>query len=792
MIRKITIRTKILANMLLIVTVLSASLIGVQYYFAKRMAYDAASKAFHQMADKVVTVVQARDELARHTLDLMAEYPGITHAPRAHHQAELMRLLATPMRDDENIYAVYLGYGNGDLFETVNLNSDASLRKFYHVPEGSRWMVIKVFDENGTRVRHFDFFDASYRWAGHRKEPAHYTVLPRPWYRLALDHPGTVSRTEPYLFYNLKKPGITYVKQVDRNATVLALDFTLRHLGALFRSLKFAPDNEITMFTGAGKVVASSETKPETFARFARGAVDARSAGHVFAYERDGKRRLGMRMPLDPNRADGVQIGFSVDEATMLKPYLRVLPFELAAALLVMLAMLPLVRFTTERIVRPIRALMAENDKIKARRFDEVRPVPTPIVEFRQLSHSLVQMAQSIRDYQASQKRLLDGFIRLIAEAIDAKSPYTGGHCRRVPVIAEMLARAAQAKTEGAFADFRFDDAEAWEAFERGAWLHDCGKITTPEYVVDKATKLETIYNRIHEIRTRFEVLWRDAEIAYWRGRIRGEDEKVLAQALEEERGWLQEAFAFVAEANIGAESTDKNACERLREIASRTWQRHFDDRLGISEEEARRKPAQAPELPETEHLLDDKPEHRIVRENFDEESYRAQGFTTPVPELLYNRGELYNLCIPYGTLTPEERYKIQEHVIMTIKMLERLPFPEAMRRIPEYAGTHHESLDGSGYPRGLDAAQLSVPARMMAIADVFEALTAADRPYKQAKTLSESLAIMAKMVENGHLDGEVFKLFLQSGVYLEYAKKYLKPKQIDTVDMEALLLKVG
>jgi plasmid stability protein len=322
-----------------------------------------------------------------------------------------------------------------------------------------------------------------------------------------------------------------------------------------------------------------------------------------------------------------------------------------------------------------------------------------------------------------------------------------------------------------------------------GAWLHDCGKITTPEFVVDKATKLETLYNRIHEVRMRFEVLWRDLEITYLRRLMEGEERETLQAWLESERRRLQEDFAFVAECNLGSEAMDPARKARLKEIARRTWMRHFDDRLGLSDVELRRYAESPPRpLPVEEPLLADRPEHIEERTGFDEEAYRKKGFKLEVPRHLYNRGELYNLGVERGTLTPEERFKIEEHVIMTIEMLEQLPYPEGMERIPEYAGTHHETLDGTGYPRRLDASSLSIPARIMAIADIFEALTASDRPYKKSKTLSESLRIMAKMVAEGRLDAELFTLFIRRKIYLRYARAHLGPGQIDEVDEEKIL----
>jgi HD-GYP domain-containing protein (c-di-GMP phosphodiesterase class II) len=153
-------------------------------------------------------------------------------------------------------------------------------------------------------------------------------------------------------------------------------------------------------------------------------------------------------------------------------------------------------------------------------------------------------------------------------------------------------------------------------------------------------------------------------------------------------------------------------------------------------------------------------------------------------PEREANLGEIYNLSISRGTLTEEDRYRINEHMAQTIVMLESLPWPRHLRRVPEYAGGHHEKMDGSGYPRGLRREQMSIPARVMAIADIFEALTAADRPYKPPKTLSESMRIMQRMVREGHIDPELFRLFVESGVYREYAQRFLKPEQIDAVDL--------
>ena len=388
-----------------------------------------------------------------------------------------------------------------------------------------------------------------------------------------------------------------------------------------------------------------------------------------------------------------------------------------------------------------------------------------------------------------AQKQLLDAFIELIAGAIDAKSPYTGGHCQRVPELTKMLARAACDQTEGPFKDFDLTE-DQWYELHIAGWLHDCGKVTTPEYVVDKATKLETIFDRIHEVRMRFEVLKRDAEIKYLQARLDGGDEAKLKADLDAELAALDDDYAFIAECNVGGEFMADDKLERVAQIADREWTRTLSDRIGISYDEAKRRERQ-PEaaLPATEKLLADRYDQVIEREAQDlMPADNRWGFNMTVPEHKFNLGEVYNLCIGRGTLSEEDRYKINEHMVQTIKMLESLPFPRHLRRVPEFAGGHHEKMDGTGYPRGLNESDMSVPARIMAIADIFEALTAADRPYKLPKKLSESVKIMGFMEKDSHIDGELFKLFLGSGVYKEYGERFLMPEQIDDVDVAQYL----
>jgi len=390
--------------------------------------------------------------------------------------------------------------------------------------------------------------------------------------------------------------------------------------------------------------------------------------------------------------------------------------------------------------------------------------------EIESLVEALAAQAAIALDNQVlmrAQRDLLDALIQILAGAIDAKSPYTSGHCERVPAIAKMMAEAACATKEGPYASFSLSDAE-WYELHVAAFLHDCGKVTTPEYVMDKATKLEVIHNRIHEVRARFEILRRDAEVAYWRTVAEGGNEAQARATRDAEFARLEDDFAFIADCNIGGEFMSPERMERVRAIGGRPWVRHFDRTAGLSwQERERHADGAPPPPPAVEPLLSNRPDHHVDG---------------------YDFGEIYNLCISRGTISEEERQKINDHIVVTQQMLDKMPFPEHLARVPEIAGNHHEKMDGTGYPRGLTGDEMSPLARMMAIADVFEALTASDRPYKVPKTLNESVGILSFMVKDDHIDPDLFELFLTSGVYKTYAETFLRPEQVDEVDVDRYL----
>ncbi len=481
---------------------------------------------------------------------------------------------------------------------------------------------------------------------------------------------------------------------------------------------------------------------------------------------------------------DGEYLAVVVPESIVMAQVYQRVYTTLGITMLIMGLLLPLAWVFGSPIVKPIRKLIHQTHKIKRREFDAVEPVDSNIKEVWELSNSIQEMAQEIKQREKQQQDFVDAFIQLIAQAIDDKSPYTAGHCNRVPELGMMLARAAEKSQSGQFEAFKFENDNERREFRIAAWLHDCGKITTPEHIVDKGTKLEANYNRIHEVRMRFEVLWRDAEIEFLQSQLSStlNKEEALTQ-LHSKKQQLQEDFGFIATANVGGEFMSDGKVERIKQIAAQTWQRHFDDRLGLSPFEELNKSESEVRLPVTEPLLSDRPEHIVKRIRplvFDP----SFGINVDVPEHQYNLGEVYNLSISRGTLTAEDRFKINEHMISGIKMLEALPFPAELSNVPRYASTHHETLKGTGYPRKLSAKDLSIPERILVIADIFEALTAADRPYKKAKPVSVAIDILYKMALDEHVDIELFRLFLSSGVYKEYAEQFLPEEQIDAVDI--------
>ncbi|WP_339615177.1 HD domain-containing phosphohydrolase [uncultured Gilvimarinus sp.] len=1036
----LSIRVIVLALVALAVLLTAACAISLQYYFSRQMAIEHGVERYQKAAVSAGGFIEAIERRAEQVSSLLTRYPSLLKVDSPSEVAKVRNLFAEVLGNNELFYSIYLGFPNGDFFEVVNLDTDASLRSAVKATKDDRWLVNRVRESAQGRIREFYYFDKDFNLRAERQEPSRYDVRQRRWFNESTS--VEVLKSEPYVFQYIQAPGQTYSVRFPDSDVVLGIDITLQSFSQYLRDQNLGDNAELFVYDDSGEVLGSNllsgnsssnaNTAPISLSKRDRAYLDSlgpirvsneldwapidfSEAGRPKGYSIDLLRLLAQKLQLNLQFINGYRWQelvekFSAGELDVLQPlfsssanrrlglfsdalaelpyavvsksgsapitnvmdlkslkvaapsgwtithflrqsigvknivevedtqeallavqsgradatidydavlrhtagklflnslqfgpqltdqrlpqtlYLAVHPSQerllglinlalmsvtddewlqlenkwlgsdanpdsdlarvpypfllgvgqevrlkekmikrkvhgvdhfvlitpigsgagkqsyfaavipvkevLASTLnrvrtaiwitaLCLLLLLPFVWLLARPIVRPILALAEKSNLVKERRFDHVIYTRSRVTELNELAISMTNMADSICAHEEIQRTLMDSFIQLIAEAIDEKSPYTGGHCARVPELGLMLADAAHASSAPAFADFQFKNKEQWREFKIAAWLHDCGKITVPEYVVDKSVKLETIYNRIHEVRTRFEVLLRDAEIDYWQARAQGLYSEVELQAQRDGRvAQLHEDFAFVAKANIGGEFMDQDDIDRLTQIGAQTWQRHFDRNLGISAAEQARVERLPQELPATEKLLDDRPEHIVLRtRSVDYEPYLE--IDMEVPEYLYNRGELYNLSIARGTLTREERFKINEHMISTIRMLDRLPFPPELARVPRYASTHHEAVNGTGYPRKLKGDQLSVPEKVLVVADIFEALTAADRPYKEAKSIAAAIDIMAGMVDRGHIDGAVFELFLTSGVYLKYAREYLSPVQIVDVNIQ-------
>ena len=784
---KMSIKTKVFITFLSLVGIVALSLLFSQYYFSEKLAIESTNKTFSSISKNISEHLRKEAVNIRNILKAKSKHKDILEPITFNPVHPSLQGLIQVLQIKSNLHAIYFAHSDGKFYEVIDMGNRPLLFQTLNAPKSTRWTVITIIDN----IQQNAFLNENFELIAKRSFSKKYDPRMRPWYTKAVNAKDIIN-TMPYFFSNIHQMGISYAKELETKGVVLVVDYTMEQLNSILALQRSADVAEVFIVDNSGNKYASSEFNDQKYLENSMDTIEkhtldrelmeaavSKKTDKIIKYSKGNQHYFVMLNAL--LNAEGY-VGIKVDADKLLKVHRDNISYSFLIALLLLLLAIPIIYVSTNSIVKPIKALILENNKIKERKFSEVNAIETNIRELQELSDSLLSMSQSIKIHERSQEELLNSIIKLIAEAIDEKSPYTGKHCERVPTIAKMLLNAVNSSNATAFKDFSLSTKDELREFEIGSWLHDCGKVTTPEYVVDKSTKLETIYNRIHEIRMRFEVLWRDIQIEYLQ-------KNISLEKLYEQQKQLHEDFEFVASVNIGGEFMSVEKQERIKKIAMMQWQRNFDDRIGLGQVETLRcKTETSGSLPATEQLLNDKTEHIVERENFNYKEYEEEGFKMDVPEYLYNYGEIYNLCIEKGTLTEEERYKINEHVIMSIKMLEKIPFPSNLTRIPEYAGTHHETLIGTGYPKQLKKSELSIPSRIMAIADIYEALTASDRPYKKAKTLSESIKIMSFMVKDQHIDKDLFELFLTSGIYKIYADKYLKTGQIDDVEIDDYL----
>ncbi|WP_300417534.1 HD domain-containing phosphohydrolase [uncultured Pseudoalteromonas sp.] len=780
--------------------------ISLHYYFSEKLVLQTKTEQFKSTSQQIADHITRINQRVDNTLSVMI-HDNRLFSGNFDENNSLRNILIEVLNKHPDFHSLLLGYANGDFIEVVNLRGHAQLPKPNDLRDEDRWLIFKVLGQGESRHQTTYYLDENLSLNRKYKQTPDYDPRKRLWFNDA--KVGTVTKTQQYIFNLLKIPGYTYTIKSEQTGGVLAIDVASSSLSAFLikqqQKMQFLVSSEMYVYRGDGEIIAKSKTQGhhhsfddlskiiKTNEQTIGLANGQHQLGKMLSVNEDGveKYMFVLQLPLSSEMQSDEIDYFAVlvaknDVLAIIKEKIQI---SILVTGLCLLLLLPVSWFFASSIVNPILKLVGENKKIQQRDYNEVSTLSSHILEIHYLASSMVDMSRSIEQHENSQKALMESFVELIAQAIDDKSPYTAGHCERVPELGIWLADAASGSTDEAFSDFSFKTPDERREFRLAAWLHDCGKITTPEHIVDKGTKLETIYNRIHEVRTRFEVLLRDAKITYYEQLLaHPEQQSVLKQKLEQQTEKLHADFSFIAACNVGGEFMDEAQLSRLHEVASIKWQRHFDASLGLSPlEEMRMADLKNQHLPVEESLLSDKPSDLIPHEKAVEYP-ESLGINMAIPEYKYNLGEVYNLSVARGTLTAEDRFKINEHVISTIRMLGSVPFPKELAKVPRYASTHHETLKGTGYPRKLTAEQLSIPERVLVLADIFEALTAADRPYKKAKPLSVAIDILAKMVADQHVDEDVFKLFLTSGIYLKYAKRYLNPEQIDDVDIAKYL----
>ena len=363
-------------------------------------------------------------------------------------------------------------------------------------------------------------------------------------------------------------------------------------------------------------------------------------------------------------------------------------------------------------------------------------PVNNEVIAFSQdyenLSESLAsQAAVSITNAKliSNMTELFEAFVKVMATAIDEKSPVTGGHIRRVADLTLTMAEVIHNHDEGAFKDRKFSPDQMYE-LRIAAYMHDIGKVTSPVEIVEKAKKLQTIFDRIHYIRLRMDYIIQKVKLEGQQKKIEllerkadlAEIKKVELKS-EKQIQEMEDIRLFINKCNEPGEFLEDETLDKLKEISLRTY--------------------------------------------LDNEG-QQQPFIT--------EDELLNLSIRRGSITDAERKKMQDHAAVTLKMLKQIPFTKKLKNIPSFAGAHHEFINGKGYPLGLKGDEIPFEGKLMAVTDIAEALTASDRPYKKAMPLETVYRILRSMAKNGELDNDMVELFINEEIYKTYQEKHESP----------------
>lgn len=748
--------------------------IALQFYFSLISARDSISHKYQTESIYIKQMLKQEQQTAENYMALLADFKYLIIGKQF--SSEALPILANMMHKNPLYSSVYLGFPNGDLQQFIDLdNADNITQQMPETEsesESARWLLISKSYQGKQSIIQYSYFDQSLTLV---KERQSYKSdgAKLAWYQQAL-----LAQSSPSI-------GKTYAMTIAKTEAVLALDV---NSSSLSNSLKIETEqqdnnlNEFYVFIKNGTILESNQSTTNTNITpvFSTSVLDELTQHSTNLNTLNSITIEQTAYYAYVAKVDGANnyLAFLIPQKTLFLSNIHQL---IIVGLSGFILTLCLSWLFSSSLTRKLKMLLITVEEAKESRFKKLKTIETGITEFQQLNDLMVEMSYSIKNYQTKQKQQIESFIKLTAQAIGNKSPYTFEQANKVPELAWMLLKAVEESQLPVFNDFKLKNNDQQQSFRITAALHSYDKLTTTQTLVSKSTKLETTYNRIHEIRMRFEILWRDAEIYYYQtSKDHPEQNKSLKEGLIKQQLQLMRDFEFVANTNIGDQTMTEQDIQRLHQIGTQTWLRYFDDRLGLSSIEKMALSTQKQRLPAQEYLLSNKPEH-VIQQHSKNESPETS-------TLRCNLGELYNLSIPLGTLTEEDKQQLNAYIVKTSSLLDDMPIMIKQHSVPQDLSAYHPALNDAVYLVNSGNKKLSIAEHILGITYIFEALTSINNPQHKIETMSNAIATMHQLAMDKRIDRHIFKLFLSSGIYLTYAKQFLYEQQIDEVDIQQYL----
>ncbi|WP_025562799.1 HD domain-containing phosphohydrolase [Psychromonas sp. SP041] len=784
-----SIRFTLIKAFIFICLLMTTVTVALQYYVSQSTAQKSALALYETEALVISNKIKQADQIANHYSILLSKFNKLLVNQKLHPDA--LQLFANVMAENPSYNSISLGFENGDLQQLIHLNKAKNDQSLANV-ESAKWLLISISEQGSQKIRQYAYFDDAFNVISQRQEENNENITGLSWYKDA--KVLTSNKSNVFSLTNSNSLTQTYSIKVPNTQIVLAIDATLSSFSNSLQKINGNKQNplldEIYLYNGTGQVLGSNQPRERTtntnklplvpYPVLIEMAQHQTSLNKLNNVTINDKPYYAYIAEVDDKTATNSYLAILVAKETLLLPSIKT-SIQISALSLALLLILSWC--FSSPLTNTIKGLLNEIKRAKGQDYKKLQQVVSRVTELKELNISMIEMSQSIEDYQAQQKQMTERFIKQIAQAIDDKSPYTFGHANRAPELGMMLAKASLKSDLPAFEQV---DEEMLSEFSSNAWSHHYGKLTTAQQVTSKSTKLEANYNRIHEIRMRFEILWRDAEISYFKqSRGNPEQNKPLKETLIKQQLQLMRDFGFVAKANLGDTTMSEQETLRLHRIGAQTWLRYFDDRLGLSSIEKLRLTDKKQKLPVQETLLSDKKEHIIKRNNI---TKIDSGIKIEVADHLYNFGELYNLSIPKGTLTVEDKFEINQSILSTINLLKALPTSHKQVIKVQDLSAYHPVLKYVSCPSKANNVGFSITSRILLMTDIFETLTSVKTPQQKVESLSTAIEILHQLAVDQVIDMNLFKLFLSSGIYIKYANKFLHETQFDDVDISKYL----